>query len=348
MTQAQLYFAPLEGVTDANFRRIHASVADKITSDGAVCARPDKYYTPFFSPTPDTPMADKVERMLTESLALGTQTVPQIMTNRPELFLSAAARLADMGFTEINLNLGCPSGTVVSKKRGAGFLSIPEELDRFFDAVYTAGLPKTAGGTPIRFSVKSRLGVKDISEFSSILSIYSRYPIDELILHPRVRTEMYAGTPHMECFLMALQACSYPICYNGDIFTLSDYLGLKEALAHTDRPISLMVGRGAVSNPALFSVLRGGAPLKKEHLYIFYRDLMEDARTRLSGERHVLFRAKELWAYWIPMFDDVKGYLKRLRKANTLSEFTSIAEAIFFDCPLRADAGFRGRAELDL
>ena len=333
---AQFYFAPMEGITDCYFRSIHAA----LFPDG----KADKYFAPFFSPTLESGLGDRERKALSHDSNPGLTLIPQILCNQAALFVKTALEIAELGYSEINLNLGCPSGTVVSKHKGAGFLEDPDVLDRFFDAVFS----DPALGS-LQISVKTRLGMRDPAEFDDLLPIYNRYPIRELIIHPRVRTEQYRGTVHVDRFLSAMEDCPHPLCYNGDIFTKKDFDRLSERLTGApERPVSLMLGRGLVSNPALITVLRGGTPLSKGQLRAFSDALFEDARSRLSGERHMLFRMKELWAYWSVLFDAdaAKPYLRGMRKALTLAEFRMQTDALIDACPLSPDAGFSGDGSL--
>lgn len=338
----RFYFAPLEGVTDRFFRVIHASLF-------ADCA-PDAYFAPFFTPTQDTPITDRDKKAILPENNSGITLIPQIMSNTSETFLLGARVLYDMGYREINLNLGCPSGTVTARGRGSGFLSDPDALDRFFEEVFSDLLFSPHGGG-MTLSVKTRLGIFNPDEFYEILPVYNRYPISELILHPRVRKEMYRGDVHTDMTVYTDQNTALPLCVNGDLFTVDDIHEICSALGH--QPHAIMLGRGAVSNPMLFAqgraCLAGEAvPLTdKKRIYAFYEALREDAQSRLSGERHVLFRMKELFAYWIVLFADAEPYRRRLRKAATLAEFRSAAESLFADCDLYPDAGFIGNAKMN-
>ncbi len=338
----RLYFAPLEGVADRHFRVIHAS----LFADGA----PDAYFAPFFTPTLDTPITDRDRAAVLPRNNPGMTLIPQIMSNTADTFLLGARVLYEMGYRCVNLNLGCPSGTVTSRGRGSGFLADPDALDRFFDAVFSDLLFSPHGGG-MSLSVKTRLGVFDPVEFYEILPVYNRYPISELILHPRVRKEMYKGDVHTDMTVYTAENTSIPLCVNGDLFTADDIRAVTDALGHT--PHAVMLGRGAVANPQLFAQARAlfdGAPVPptdKNRIYRFYLALCEDAQSRLSGERHTLCRMKELFAYWIVLFADADAYRRRLRKANTLSEFRAAAESLFADCDLYPDAGFVGNAKMN-
>ena len=343
MTTPHLYFAPLEGVTDRFFRAIHAS----LFSDGA----PDAYFAPFFTPTADTPITDRDRAGVLPENNPAAPLIPQIMSNTPETFLLGARVLYDMGYRTVNLNLGCPSGTVTARGRGAGFLSDPDALDRFFDAVFSDLLFSPHGGG-MTLSVKTRLGVFEPDEFYDILPVYNRYPITELILHPRVRREMYRGDVHTDMTAWTDQNTAHPLCVNGDLFTLDDIRDITAALGHT--PYAIMLGRGAVSNPMLFAQARAYfedkpiPPTDKQRIKQFYLALYDDAKHRLSGDRHVLFRMKELFAYWIILFADAESHRRRLRKATTVEEFRAAAESLFSECELYPDAGFVGNAKMNV
>lgn len=348
MNKIKLFYAPLEGITDPAFRSIHATLFQNHV---------DAYYTPFFSPTYDSPFSEREAALLSPEKNRGVKNlVPQILTNQAPLLIDMAEKLVPLGFSELNLNLGCPSGTVVSKKKGAGFLSEPDTLDRFFDDVFSSPVMQSG---KLKLSVKTRLGMLEISEFEEIFDIYNRYPISQLIIHPRVRAEMYGGVPHTELLPALIERSAHPLCYNGDIFTQGDLDMLAPLFAkaeETGMSLDLMIGRGAVANPALFRVIRQTVegeisvqPLQKDELWAYTTALYDDACRRLSGDRHILFRLKELWAYIISMFDDSTApYRKRLKKANTTREFLSTVQGLFDTCPLAPSGGFCSRSKAKL
>ena len=175
----------------------------------------------------------------------GMYTVPQILTNKAEDFLRTAKKLEEYGYSEINLNLGCPSKTVVTKARGSGFLAYPEALERFLDEIFEK--------CPIRISVKTRLGMEQPEEFVRILEIYNRFPMEELIIHPRVQKDFYKNTPNLEIFGCALAESRNPVCYNGDIFTPADFARFTEEYRSVER---VMTGRGVLRDPALAREIR--------------------------------------------------------------------------------------------
>ena len=166
-------FAPLDGITKVVFRKVwneHFGGADR-------------YFIPFFSPTDHHTITPRDFRELDPANNGGLPVIPQIMSCKAPDFIWGAERMQELGYPEVNLNLGCPSGTVTTKGKGSGFLARPEELDRFFDEVFS--------NVTIPVSVKTRMGITDADEFDRILEIYNRYPITCVTIHARVQKEKY-------------------------------------------------------------------------------------------------------------------------------------------------------------
>ena len=204
-------FAPLDGITKVVFRQVWSRYFGGV----------DRYFIPFFSPTPHHTMTPRDLREVDFAHNASLPSVPQVMTKNADDFLWACEVLRDMGYTEVNLNLGCPSGTVTAKGKGSGFLAHPEELAAFFDAVFARN--------SLAVSVKTRLGYETPEEFRTLLEIYNRYPIACLTIHPRVRKEKYRGPVHLDAFADALAASRTPVCYNGDLRTVEEVRTLKAA-----------------------------------------------------------------------------------------------------------------------
>ena len=205
------YFAPMEGITDAPYRKVHHSFFPGL----------DAYYMPFISPTMHRTLTNRESRDLPLADSVPFRAVPQILTKVPEDFLWAAEQCAQRGYDEVNLNVGCPSGTVVSKGKGAGMLADPAKLDEFLDKVFESAM--------LPVSVKTRLGMTEADEFPKILEVFNRYPIKELTIHPRVRKQFYKGDVDMDMFRYALENSKNPLCYNGNLRTLSEVRAFEEA-----------------------------------------------------------------------------------------------------------------------
>ena len=302
----KLYAAPLEGVTTVLWRTAHRRIFG-----GA-----DKYYTPFLSPNGNFSFQSKELR---EVSGQEPELVPQLLTNRAEYFIWGARELQKMGFHEVNFNLGCPSGTVVAKHKGAGLLSDPEELDAVLDEIFNA-LPDMA------ISVKTRIGRYQVEEWERLLEVYNRYPIAELSVHPRVQKEFYEGSAHREQFFWTQKHTHLPLVYNGDVTTPDD------PMLQCGCPV--MIGRALAGKPALFRQLKGGAAASRQELTDFH-DAVFDAYTEvLSGALPAIYRMREFWNYLSVSFVGTEPYIKRIRKAKTLCEYREAADGILCGCEM--------------
>ncbi len=320
----RIYFAPLEGLTNTAYREAHA----------ACFGGADLYFTPFYSPSAEG-LSKKEQRDLVADGMPHRDTVPQLLCRRTVYFMTATAQLVDMGYTALNLNLGCPSGTVTSKHKGSGFLTIPDELDRFFDEVFNALAQEHPAVT---LSVKTRIGYEREEEMERLLTIYNRYPIAELIVHPRLRSDLYRGTPRMETFAYVAENSRAPVCYNGDIFSLEDYRAFTKKFPNISR---VMIGRGAIATPALPLECRGVTlDDKKERLRAMHDRILE-SNLRVMGEgRNLICRMADIWNYMIFQFTDDLRAARPLHHVSTLAEYRAAAAAIFRSYPIRPDARF--------
>ena len=315
----KIYMAPLEGVTGFVFRNAYEEFYGK--------GRVDKYFIPFISPNKSKGYTTREQNDIRLEHNVGINTVPQIMANDPGLFLEAAAMLNDMGYREINLNLGCPSGTVVSKFRGAGFLARPLELDSFLDKVLSSPVMKN-----MNMSVKTRTGLNSHEEFRLLLEIYNDYPLSEVIIHPRVRTDYYKNTPDMEIFKWAVEESRNPVCYNGDIFTIEDYTRFTELCPEVDR---IMLGRGFVGNPGIIGQIghketpqgseedgeKSADTLKK-----FTDRLLNDYIRVMDNEVNAMHKMKEVWIYINQFNPGNEKAFKKIKKSHRLSEYRAGVE----------------------
>lgn len=304
------YLAPMEGLTDSIYRKVHHKYYPGV----------DAYYMPFISPTVHRCLTNREAREVPMADSVPFRAVPQLMTKVADDFLWAAGECQNRGYDEVNLNVGCPSGTVVSKKKGSGMLGDPEELDRFLDAIFA--------GSPIPVSVKTRLGLENPEEFPRILEIYNKYPIKELTIHPRVRKQFYKGDVDMDMFRYALENSKNPLCFNGNLRNLTEVKAFAEAFPQVE---SVMIGRGFIGNPGL---LGGG---DKKTLQAFHDELLEEYIENFGGPRNAMFRMKENWRHMICMFDCNEKLLKKLRKTTDVQEFRSIVQEIFATLPMHEE-----------
>ena len=314
----KLYTAPLEGITGHIFRgTLHECFG------GA-----DKYFVPFIKPNQKGHLSSRERQDILPENNEGMHAVPQVLTNSAEDFLKTARKLQQYGYREINLNLGCPSRTVITKGRGSGFLAYPEELDRFLYEVFEK--------TESEVSVKTRIGKDSPVEFARIMEIYNRYPLKELIIHPRIQREFYTGKPHWDVFDMAVKTSRNPLCYNGDIFTTEDCEKLKAKFPQIE---CVMLGRGILMNPGLIRQLSGGKMMDKQELRHFHDLLYERYAQELSGEKTILFKMKELWGFLAPVFTNYEKYAKRIRKAERCRVYEETVNTLFAEQEIEIISG---------
>lgn len=310
----KFYLAPLEGITGYLYRNaIHDFYGKGV----------EKYFTPFLTPHTKCSFNAKELNDITPEHNQGMYVVPQVLTNSSEDFFRIVKDLQELGYEEININLGCPSGTVASKGRGAGFLAEPDKLDHFLEDIFA--------GTNANISLKTRIGIHDPEEFYELLEIYNKYPLKELIIHPRILKEYYKGKPHWDIFSYAVKNSKNPLCYNGDIFTIDDYQCFEEEILKWDDKSNIpamMLGRGVLQNPALIEQLvqyeRSGENnpyFDKDRFKVFHDRLRNDYMTQMSGDMNVLYKMKELWFYMIMLFPEQEKVLKKIKKARKLAEY---------------------------
>lgn len=323
------YLAPLEGITTYIYRNAYHSMFYPM----------DKYFSPFLVPRMKKSFNSREINDILPENNQGLNVVPQLLTNCAEDFIKGVKRLQEYGYQEFNLNLGCPSATVVSRHKGAGFLGYPLELERFLDQIFSK--------LSIKISIKTRIGMEDPQEFDQLLKIYNRFPLEELIIHPRLRQDFYKNKPNLLVFQQALTNSVNPVCYNGDVFTSGDFQILNRQVSGI---LTVMLGRGILMQPWLCEelvVLEQEMPCKascrkealsistdfiqekKQRLHRFHDLLYTGYQEIMSGDKNVLYKMKELWTYMIQSFTEPESYAKKIRKAKTLSSYEIAVNALF-------------------
>lgn len=305
------YFAPMEGITGYIYRNAHHKFF----------GHADRYFTPFLSPNQNKTFTSKEKNDVLPEHNQGLQVIPQILTNRAGDFIWAAKELQKYGYEEVNLNLGCPSRTVVSKHKGSGFLAWQKELDQFLETVFAE--------LNMKISIKTRIGKDSPKEFYELIHIYNKYPLSELIIHPRLQTDYYRNTPNMTVFRDALSMSKNTICYNGDLFRRDDFNQFAAAYPMVDR---VMFGRGLVADPCMIEKIGLGKQLDKRTLRGFHDAVYQGYQEVTSGDRNVLFKMKELWFYMETLFLENGKYLKKIKKSEKCCTYENAVDELFLSC----------------
>lgn len=300
--KVKYYMAPLESVTTWIYRQAHAKIYGRL----------DKYFIPFLEPHEKRDFKTRELQEILPEHNENIYAVPQILTNRSEGFIKLAKALKEWGYEEINLNLGCPSKTVVTKGKGSGFLAEPEELERFLTEIFDA----LSG--EVKISVKTRIGKEDPEEFPALLKLFNKYPMEELIIHPRVQKDGYGSVPRLELYELAEKQSVNPLCYNGDLYTREQIRNFVERFPGTER---LMFGRGFLRDPGL--LYNEGKDSKDifEKFWAFHDLVYEGYQERNMGDRNVLFKMKELWSYQVYQFSEPERLFKTFKKVQDCNEY---------------------------
>ena len=328
----KIYFAPMEGITGFVFRNAFHSVFGGV----------DKYYAPFVSPGPDIGIPKRQMRDISPENNRGIPLVPQILTARAQDFLKTAELLYSFGYREVNFNLGCPSGTVAAKGKGAGFLSDPDGLEKFFTEVFREIPPD------LKISVKTRIGRYAPEEFPELLKLYNSFPISELTVHPRILKEFYRGPVHRDVYAFAAQQASMPLVYNGDLLDTQD---IKDILRDFPATKAVMIGRGLLQDPFLAERWKAeeaeqaesagqwteaerqvNAGRRMERLAAFHGALVRGYLEAYPENRNVvLAKLKELWDYLGYSFPGTEKLRKKMKKSRTVEEYLAASEILFHE-----------------
>lgn len=303
-------FAPMEGITDSIYRRLHHKYFGGV----------DRYFMPFLSPTIHRQLTHKEDRELPFADRENFVAVPQILTKVAEDFLWAAQVCADRGYDEVNLNVGCPSGTVVAKSKGSGMLRDVNTLDAFLEQIFS--------NSPLPISIKTRLGLEKAEEFPAILEVFNRYPLKELTIHPRVRKQFYSGDVDMDAFRYAAENSTIPLCFNGNLNNLQQVQSFSAEFPQIE---AVMIGRGLIGDPGMLTP--GGT--NRKALEDFMTELLDTYFQVFGGARNAMFRMKENWSFLRHRFENSDQLWKDLRKTTDIGEYRRITAEFFHSLPLK-------------
>lgn len=214
--------------------------------------------------------------------------VPQILGKEPEEFISLANRLYELGYGEVNWNIGCPVRRIAAKHRGSGILPYPREVQSILDAVVPNIKPS--------LSVKMRIGLKEKDEIMRLVPVLNEYPLGSVTIHPRLGRQGYGGRPDMETFGRVLPQLRHPVVYNGDIVTASDAARIRQLFPQIS---DIMIGRGVLYNPSL--PLQIDSPHLRDTELValntrFILRLLEEIIASYPSDPQRTNKTKEYWA----------------------------------------------------
>jgi tRNA-dihydrouridine synthase B len=309
-----LYLAPIQGVTDRIYRNVYSKYFDGF----------DYAVAPFISTTRGKNSNSKLLREFDPDKNYGIKTIPQILSNDPEEFIPIANSLYEMGYGTVNWNLGCPFPMVVKKIKGAGMLCYPAKIESF--------LERTIPRLKSKVSIKLRLGLMYPDEIMQLIPLFNKFPIVELIIHPRTGKQMYSGGLDLDIFEQCIRLSRHPVVYNGDIKTKCDYEKLSVRFGSIDR---WMIGRGALSDPFIAGEIKGrhnySIADKIELIYKFHNELFDEYSRILSGPSHLMDKMKNVWSYLANFFPNGTRIQKIIKKINNPIQYKSKIDQIFYE-----------------
>ena len=308
MTTPKIWLAPLHGITSHTFRNTLCRHVGGI----------DCFMAPFLPTQPAGKFRPKVWQDIAPENNTALPLVPQLMGNRPEQFVDTVLMLNEQfGYEHFNINIGCPSSPVVRHTRGCGLMPHPDLVERIVAAVTEK--------TPFLLSLKMRLGLHDANEGREILKRLNDYPIEFLVIHPRLGDNLYEGSPDWDTFAEFSQLTRHKIVYSGDVFTVEDYQTLSKRFPNVS---GWMLGRGLLRNPFLAEEIKNQVVINKRGRFLaFYQDFIE-SQLPIRGESGTLANLKELWHYFAHFTHLSEEHLQQLLRVCDLKEFVNLTLAI--------------------
>jgi len=310
MKKCKIELAPMEGITTFIYRNAINKYYGGI----------DTYFSPFISAHKNKELNYKEKKDILPENNKGLTLVPQVMASNIDDFINTASQIKEYGYKHINLNFGCPSATVTSKGKGSGILIYPEKLERFLDEVFEK--------TDLKISIKTRVGYSEYEEWKRLVKIYLNYPLEELIIHPRIREDFYNGSAKREIVKETLKEYSdrLLISYNGDISSHEDIDTIMNEMPDI---YACMIGRGIITKPFLSEEIADGSRLFDIEIFkAFNLEIMNNYSKEMSGDRNTLFKLKELWVYMSKEFSEDKKLLKKIQKTTSLKEYEVIIKSL--------------------
>ena len=300
--------APLRGITDYIFRSVYERYFVKF----------DCMVAPFVS----TVRGNRVNECYIKDILPQhndiKRVIPQIIGSDSSGFLLLSRKYADLGFSSVNWNLGCPAPLITRKKRGSGLLPHKELIEKFLDET----LPRL----PIRLSIKVRLGLETKNDLEALIPIFNNYPIEEIIIHPRTGRQLYGGSVDIDAFQKCFEMCSHTVVYNGDIQSVEFFNYLRNRFPAVNR---WMIGRGAIINPYLPEMLKGGdVNLSSTKLRGFLNELL-DVNSGVLPPNNVLGKMKEMWGFLGFGLDKSGELNKKILHSSSLAEYRKIVDGFF-------------------
>ena len=306
-----LLSSPLQGFTDFRFRNAQNKYFGGI----------DTYYAPYIRLNGKMVIKSSYERDLLPENNQGLEVIPQIITNDAEEFLFVAKYVKELGYKELNWNLGCPYPMVTKCGMGSGLIKNTEKINEILDRVHSE--------TDIVVSMKMRLGYETTEEILDVFPILEKYPIKNVAIHARIGKQLYKGGVHLDAFQACTEATNLKLYYNGDITSVAKF---KEMQARFPTIDHWLIGRGLISDPFLPSMIKNDStdyPKNKMELFSeFHETLYAGYSESLSGSTHILLKMHHLWEYFSAVFSNPHKAHKKIKKAQSIRNYEAAVKEL--------------------
>lgn len=293
----------MQGMTTANYRNHHQRIFGGF----------DAYCAPFIATSDVRKVGKPLFKDIVPENNLNINVLPQLISNNAQDFNYYAKLLVEMGYDEINLNMGCPYATVTKKKKGSGIMQHPRLVRKI--------LEEACKEDSYDMTVKIRLGMEDLDEGFEIMDVLNDYPLKNVTIHGRTGLQKYEGTVDLDAFEALYKYCQHDVIYNGDIFTVEDYQRIQKRFPDIDK---FMLGRGALQDPFLGAAIKGVFYSQDEKMAMIkelHDSIYNHYAKVLYGDKHLCDKMKEFWMHTSLHLDPSGKLLKKIRKARTSAEY---------------------------
>jgi tRNA-dihydrouridine synthase len=299
-----LYSSPLQGYTNFRFRNAFQKHFGGI----------DFYMAPYIRLSGKQEIKRANERDLLPANNHSLDLIPQIITKDASEFILVAKYVQDLGYNELNWNLGCPYPMVAKRGMGSGLLKSPAIIDEVLKQVFAE--------SEIKISVKMRLGNERTDEFLHVLPILDKYPLENISIHPRIGKQLYKGDVYLDEFARCMELSKHTLIYNGDITSVQRFREMKDRFPGIE---NWMIGRGLIADPFLPTMIKADTldyPKNKVEIFRQFHDtLFASYEEALSGSKHVLQKMYYFWEYFIHSFPNSGKGLKMIKKAQSIDSY---------------------------
>lgn len=306
-----LLSSPLQGFTDYRFRNAQQKYFGGI----------DTFYSPYIRLNGKLVIKNSYHRDLLPENNETLEVIPQVITNDAEEFLFVARYVKELGYNELNWNLGCPYPMVTKSGMGSGLISNTEKINHILDRAHTE--------TDIIVSMKMRLGYESPQEILDVLPILDQYPIKNIAIHARLGKQLYKGGVDLEGFQNCIDTTKHKLYYNGDITSVAQFQKMQQRFPSIDH---WMIGRGLIADPFLPSMIKNNTfeyPKNKMEVFSQFHDtLYEGYSESLSGATHILLKMHHLWEYFSVLFSNPHKVHKNIKKAKSIKNYEATVKEI--------------------